>query len=157
MSDGINRVYLLGNLGADPELRTTAGGLSVLNLRLATSETWLDKAKEQQSRVEWHDVVVWGNRAEALSRILSKGDGLLVEGGLRTSSYESGGVKRSKTEIVAREVCFAGGPRAEQPVTEEGDELRLAVAMPAETPLPPSKKNGKREAPKQAELDEIPF
>lgn len=126
MSDGINRVYLLGNLGADPELRTTAGGLSVLNLRLATSETWLDKAKEQQSRVEWHDVVVWGNRAEALSRILSKGDGLLVEGGLRTSSYEKDGVKRFKTEIHAREVCFAGRPRpaAPRPMEEEASPLR---------------------------------
>jgi single-strand DNA-binding protein len=121
MSDGINRVYLLGKLGSDPELRTTAGGLSVLNLRLATNESWLDKNKQMQERTEWHDVVVWGNRAEALSKILSKGDGLLVEGGLRTSSYEKDGVKRFKTEIHAREVCFAGKPRPTVQATDPAD------------------------------------
>ncbi len=113
MSDGINRVYLLGHLGADPELRATAGGLSVLHLRVATNESWLDKNKEQQSRVEWHDVVVWGLRAEALAKLLSKGDGVLVEGHLRTSSYEKDGTKRYRTEIHAREVCFAGRGRSD--------------------------------------------
>ncbi len=112
MSDGINRVILLGRLGADPELRTTQGGLSVLNLRLATNESYVDKAKQVQDRVEWHDVVVWGNRAEALAKILAKGDGLLVEGGLRTSSYEKDGVKRYKTEVHAREVCITAKARA---------------------------------------------
>ena len=120
MSDGINRVFLLGKLGAEPELRTTQGGLSVLNLRLATNESWLDKNKQPQERVEWHDVVIWGNRAEALAKLLSKGDGLMIEGGLRTSSYEKDGVKRFKTEVHAREVCFAGKARgAALPTHEE--------------------------------------
>ena len=119
MSDGINRVFLLGKLGAEPELRTTQGGLSVLNLRLATNESWLDKNKQQQERVEWHDVVIWGNRAEALAKLLSKGDGLMIEGGLRTSSYEKDGVKRFKTEVHAREVCFAGKARGAALPTQE--------------------------------------
>jgi single-strand DNA-binding protein len=110
MAEGLNRVMLLGNLGADPELRTTSGGQSVLKLRLATSETYLDKNRQRQEKTEWHSVVIWGKRAEALSKILSKGSRLFVEGGLRTSSYDDReGVKRYKTEIVASNVLLQGG------------------------------------------------
>jgi len=110
MAEGLNRVMLLGNLGADPELRTTSGGQSVLKLRLATSETYLDKNRQRQEKTEWHSVVIWGKRAEALSKILSKGSRLFVEGGLRTSNYEDReGVKRYKTEIVANNVLLQGG------------------------------------------------
>lgn len=110
MAEGLNRVMLLGNLGADPELRTTSGGQSVLKLRLATSETYLDKNRQRQEKTEWHSVVIWGKRAEALSKILNKGSRLFVEGGLRTSNYEDReGVKRYKTEIVASNVLLQGG------------------------------------------------
>lgn len=110
MAEGLNRVMLLGNLGADPELRTTSGGQSVLKLRLATSETYLDKNRQRQEKTEWHSVVIWGKRAEALSKILNKGSRLFVEGGLRTSNYEDReGVKRYKTEIVANNVLLQGG------------------------------------------------
>ncbi|HVJ20990.1 MAG TPA: single-stranded DNA-binding protein, partial [Polyangiaceae bacterium] len=88
MAEGLNRVMLLGNLGADPELRMTSGGQAVLKLRLATSETYLDRNKVRQERTEWHSVVVWGKRAEGLAKILSKGSRLFIEGGLRTSSYD---------------------------------------------------------------------
>jgi len=109
MADGLNRVMLLGNLGADPELRSTNSGESVLRLRLATNERYLDRDKNWQDRVEWHSVVVWGKRAEALHRILSKGSNLFVEGSLRTSSYDDKeGVKRYKTEIVAKEIILTG-------------------------------------------------
>ncbi len=106
MSDGMNKVMLLGNLGADPELRYLPSGTPVLNLRLATNETYLDKNKEPQKRTEWHSIVVWGSRGEALSRTMTKGVGLLIEGTLRTSSYEKDGQKRYKTEIHAREIHF---------------------------------------------------
>lgn len=109
MSEGLNRVILLGNLGADPELRYTQGGQAVLNLRMATTESYLDKDKKRQEKTEWHSVVVWGARGEGLAKILKKGDRILVEGGLRTSDYEKDGVKRYKTEIHAKEVCLAGG------------------------------------------------
>ncbi len=114
MAEGLNKVMLLGNLGADPELRMTAGGQAVLNLRLATSETYLDKNRQRQERTEWHHVVIWGKRAEALGRILAKGSRLFVEGGLRTSSYDDrDGNKRYKTEIVASNVLLqGGGPRS---------------------------------------------
>lgn len=109
MADGLNRVMLLGNLGADPELRSTQSGESVLRLRIATNERYLDRDKVWQDRTEWHSVTVWGKRAEALHRILSKGSNLFVEGSLRTSSYDDKeGIKRYKTEIVAKEIILTG-------------------------------------------------
>ena len=109
MADGLNKVMLLGNLGADPELKMTSGGQAVLKMRLATTETYLDRNKTRQERTEWHSVVLWGKRAEALSRFLSKGSRLFIEGALRTSSYDDrDGNKRYKTEVVASNVILAG-------------------------------------------------
>lgn len=111
MSDGINQVYLMGNLGADPELRSLPSGTNLLRLRMATNESFLDKNKERQTRTEWHDIVLWGNRAEPLAKILSKGSRILVEGTLHTSSYEKDGSKRYKTEITARDLHLLGSRR----------------------------------------------
>jgi single-strand DNA-binding protein len=109
MADGLNRVMLLGNLGADPELRVTSGGQSVLKLRLATSESYLDKNRVRQERTEWHSVVVWGKRAEALGKFLTKGSRLFIEGGLRTSTYDDKeGNKKYRTEIVASNIILSG-------------------------------------------------
>jgi len=114
MAEGLNRVMLLGNLGADPELKMTSGGQAVLKLRLATSETYLDRNKVRQERTEWHSVVVWGKRAEALGKFLTKGSRLFVEGGLRTSSYDDkDGNKRYITEVIANDVQFLGGGNRE--------------------------------------------
>ena len=126
MAEGLNRVMLLGNLGADPELRMTNSGQAVLKMRLATSESYLDRNKVRQERTEWHSVVVWGKRAEALSKILSKGSRIFVEGGLRTSSYDDKeGHKRYRTEVVANNIILSGGggrggPRPQE--TTEGSE-----------------------------------
>lgn len=109
--EGLNRVLLLGNLGADPELRATGSGQAVLKMRLATSETYLDRDKKRAERTEWHSVVVWGKRAEGLGKILRKGERVLVEGRLQTSSWEDrGGQKRYRTEVVADEVLLQGSP-----------------------------------------------
>ena len=109
MTDGLNRVTLLGNLGADPELRTTSGGQSVLKLRLATTESYQDRNKQRQERTDWHSIVVWGKRGDALSRILQKGTRILVEGSIHTSSYDDkDGNKRYKTEINASNVVLCG-------------------------------------------------
>lgn len=123
MSEGMNRVMLLGNLGADPELRYTPSGQAVLHMRLATNESFLDRNKVSHDRTEWHNVVVWGPRGEALAKMLTKGACILVEGWLRTSSYEKEGVKRYRTDVVAREICFTG--------------RRSASAAPAEDPYAP--------------------
>lgn len=109
MSEGYNRVLLLGNLGADPELKMTQGGMSVLKLRLATTERYCDTNNVWQDKTEWHSVVVWGKRAESLHKILAKGSNIFVEGSLRTSSYEDrDGNKRYKTEVIAKNLILGG-------------------------------------------------
>jgi single-strand DNA-binding protein len=132
MSDGMNKVILLGNLGGDPELRYTAAGVAVLSMRLATNERFVDKNREVQERTEWHTVVVWGNRAEALARLLVKGQGLLVEGGLRTSSYEKDGQKRYKTEVHARDVVITGKRANGAPVEGANGGVPFVPPRPAE-------------------------
>jgi len=112
MAEGLNRVMLLGNLGADPDLRVTPGGQAVLKLRLATNESYVDRNNVRQERTEWHRVTIWGRRAEALGKILQKGDLLFVEGRLQTSSYEKNGEKRYSTEVVANNVVLPGGAGA---------------------------------------------
>lgn len=120
MAEGLNRVLLLGNLGADPEFKVTSTGQQVLKMRLATSETYLDRNKVRQERTEWHNVVIWGRRAEALSKFLTKGTRLFVEGGLRTTSYDDrDGNKRYRTEVIAENVILAGG-RGDGPARGEG-------------------------------------
>lgn len=109
MAEGLNRVFLFGNLGADPELRVTPGGQAVLKLRMATTETYLDKNNVRQERTEWHRVTLWGKRGEALGKFLTKGDRIFVEGRLQTSSYEKNGEKRYSTEVVANNVILGGG------------------------------------------------
>ncbi len=110
MSEGLNRVLLLGNIGQDPELKMTSGGQAVLKLRLATSETYFDRNKVKQERTEWHSVVVWGKRAEALGKFLTKGSRIFVEGKIRTSSYDDkAGQKRYRTEINADNIILSGG------------------------------------------------
>ena len=113
MAEGLNRVLLLGNLGADPELRVTPGGQAVLKLRLATTESYLDRSNTRQERTEWHRVTVWGKRGEALAKFLTKGDRIFVEGRIQTSSYEKNGEKRYSTEVVANNIMLPGRGRGE--------------------------------------------
>jgi single-strand DNA-binding protein len=108
MAEGLNKVMLLGNLGQDPELKMIAGGQAVLNLRLATTETYMDRNNTRQERTDWHTVTVWGKRAEALSKILAKGSQIFVEGRIQTRSYEKNGEKRYATDIVANNIILTG-------------------------------------------------
>ena len=106
----INKVFLIGNLGADPELRQ-AGSSPVCNFRIATTEVWNSKQSgERQERTEWHRIVVWGKSAEHCGEYLKKGRSCHVEGRLQTRDWEDkDGNKRYTTEIVADRVTFLGG------------------------------------------------
>ena len=102
---GVNKVILIGNIGADPELRYTPGGTAVTNYNLATNENWTDSSGERQERTEWHRIVVWGRLAEICNQYLRKGSKVYIEGRLQTRSWEGqDGIKRYTTEVVARDM-----------------------------------------------------
>lgn len=105
----LNRVLLIGHLGADPEVRVTPSGATVTNLRLATTEKFKDRDGVQQEKTEWHRVVVWGKTAESCGQYLSKGRQVYVEGSIETREYtDKDGAKRFSTEIKASHVLFLG-------------------------------------------------
>ncbi|NND45741.1 MAG: single-stranded DNA-binding protein [Xanthomonadales bacterium] len=111
MARGINKVILVGNLGADPETRYTANGAAVTNIRLATSESWRDKQSgEKQERTEWHRIVFFSRLAEIAGEYLRKGSQVYIEGSLRTRKWQDqSGQDRYTTEIVANEMQMLGG------------------------------------------------
>mgnify|MGYP003700949131 CR=1 FL=1 len=107
MARGINKVILIGNLGADPETRYSQGGNAVTKFRIATSENWRDRQTgEQQERTEWHNVVCFSRLAEIAGEYLRKGSRVYIEGSLSTSSWEDqqSGQKRYRTEVIARDM-----------------------------------------------------
>ncbi|MBJ80969.1 MAG: single-stranded DNA-binding protein [Myxococcales bacterium] len=110
MASGVNKVILVGNLGADPEIRYTPSGAAVANFRIATTESWKDSEGQRQDRTEWHRIVVWGRLAELCGEYLAKGRMVYVEGKLQTRQWDDrDGNKRYTTEVQAREVTFLGG------------------------------------------------
>lgn len=111
MARGINKVIIVGNLGADPETRYTSSGTAITSLRIATSEQWTDKQSgERQERTEWHRVKLFGKLAEIAGEYLKKGRQVYIEGSLRTDKYtDKDGVERFSTDIVANEMQMLGG------------------------------------------------
>ena len=122
MASGVNKVILVGNLGADPEIRYTPSGAAVANFRMATTESWKDSDGQRQDRTEWHKIVVWGKLAELCGEYLAKGRMVYVEGKLQTRQWDDrDGNKRYTTEIQGREVTFLGG-RSDASNSNDGDQ-----------------------------------
>lgn len=119
---GVNKVIIVGRLGADPEVKTVSGNQTVARLSVATSDNWTDREGQRQERTEWHRVVVWGKLAEICGKHLSKGRQVYVEGRLQTRSWEDQqGQKRYSTEVVANTVQFLGAPGEQrEPGTHHG-------------------------------------
>ncbi|MDD3650185.1 single-stranded DNA-binding protein [Immundisolibacter sp.] len=111
MARGVNKVILIGNLGRDPEVRYTAGGAAVANLRIATTESWRDKQTgEKKENTEWHSVVLFGKLGEIAGEYLKKGRTVYIEGSLRTRKWQDkDGQDRYTTEIVASDMQMLGG------------------------------------------------
>lgn len=121
MTDGLNRATLLGNLGEDPEFRTTQNGRPVLKFRIATTESYKTESGEWKPVTHWHRVILWGKRAEGLSKYLSKGSKVYVEGRIETRSYDDkDGVKRSVTEISATNIILLDSRRGGTADASEG-------------------------------------
>ncbi len=111
MARGVNKVILIGNLGADPETRAMPSGATVANLRIATTENWKDRTSgENQERTEWHRVALFGKLAEIAAEYLRKGSQVYIEGSLRTRKWQDKqGNERFSTEIVGNEMQMLGG------------------------------------------------
>ena len=111
---GLNKVILIGNLGADPEVRYTPDGVPVANFNLATSESWNDRnTGDKQERTEWHRLVLWRKLAEIAGQYLKKGSKIYVEGKLQTRSWDDqSGQKRYTTEVVANSMEMLDGGQA---------------------------------------------
>jgi len=125
MARGVNKVILVGNLGADPETRYTASGSAITNIRVATSESWRDKQTgENQERTEWHRVVFFSRLAEIAGEYLRKGSQVYLEGSLRTRKWQDqSGQDRYSTEIVANEMQMLGsrgGESFDKPAQQSG-------------------------------------
>ncbi len=118
--DGLNRYTGIGNLGADPELRVSASGVSTLKLNVACTTSYLDKDNNRQEVTEWVRSTVFGKRADGLAKILKKGDRIYFEGALKTSSYEKDGEKKYSTEVVVSNVILSGGGKGKSDADESG-------------------------------------
>lgn len=145
MANGLNKVILIGNLGRDPEVRYTPGGLAVANFSMATSEKWTNKEGEKETRTEWHRIVAWGKLGEICGEYLSKGKQIYIEGRIQTREWEDKeGNKRYTTEIIALQMLMLGSRESE-------DEPRTSPSSDMETsnlPEPPISKT---------KDDDIPF
>jgi single-strand DNA-binding protein len=136
---GVNRVFLIGRLGKDPEMRYTPSGQPVANFNLATSETWNDKEGQRQEKTEWHRIVVWGKVAELCGQYLNKGREVCTEGKLQTREWtDRDNNKRYTTEIVADRVHFLGS-RSDSPGASSG---AAAPPRPRQESAAPSFGNG---------------
>jgi single-strand DNA-binding protein len=120
---GVNKAILIGNLGGDPELRSTPSGTPVATFTLATNESWTDRDGQRQERTEWHRIVAWGKLAEICGQYLRKGRQVYIEGRLTTRSWEDRqGNQRKTTEIVAQQMLMLGGRAAGQGDEDAGGE-----------------------------------
>lgn len=120
----INKVLMIGNLGANPEVRALPSGQKVANFSLATTERFTNRNGAKQERTDWHRIVAFGRLADTCERLLSKGRQVYIEGRLTTRQYEAkdGSGKRYRTEIVARQIRLLGN-RASAPKAEASDDI----------------------------------
>lgn len=156
MSEGLNQVMLMGNLGAEPELKHTSAG-PVLKFSLATTRHWLDKETgSKKEETEWHRVTIFGRRGEALQKYLSKGSRVFVMGRIHNSSYEKDGQKKHSTEIICEDLRFAGGSdRA--PASSPSVSASLSGESMGLVPPASATNGGYGRRPAQTTLDEVAF
>lgn len=161
MARGVNKVTLIGNLGADPEVRYTNNGNAVANIRLATAESWRDKESgETQERTEWHRVVFFSRLAEIVGEYLKKGSQVYIEGSIRTNKWQDrDGNDRYTTEIIANEMQMLGGRGGGAgggPGNVETSSVEPSSVEPSSSPGEPAPQSAP-EPPMDDFDDDIPF
>jgi single-strand DNA-binding protein len=150
--NSLNKVQLIGNLTADPEVKQTPNGQFVANLSLATNRQWRDSAGMEQKQTEFHNIVVWGKLAEICQTYLKKGQKAYLEGRLQTRSWDDpSGQKRYKTEVVAENLIMLS-PRGD--LDFNGGEMPTEDA-PSSTPVKSKKSTPKPE--EEISIEDIPF
>lgn len=122
MAGSLNKVMLIGNLGADPEVRSTPNGATVATFRVACTESWKDQSGQKQKRTEWVTIVVWREQAALAQKYLRKGSKVYVEGKLQTRQWEdrNGGGKRYATEVLGDRLMMLDGRK--EGASQEGDD-----------------------------------
>jgi single-strand DNA-binding protein len=157
---GVNKVILIGNLGAPPELRYTPGGQGVANFRIATNEKWTDKSGQSQERTEWHRIVVWGKLAELCNQYLTKGRQVFVEGRLQTREWmDKENHKNYTTEVVAQQVTFLGGRDGAAPSRnkDNGQSMDDGFGSPPDLSMPAANDSGDMLSNGSGAADDVPF
>jgi single-strand DNA-binding protein len=130
----INKVILLGNVGADPEFRALDGGKKVARVRVATTERYTDQQGNKQEQTEWHSVTLWGGLADVADKYVHKGSQVYIEGKIRTREYDHNGEKRYTTEIIANDMKLLGRPK-------DANDAPQVVAPAPQAPVPPYSDN----------------
>jgi single-strand DNA-binding protein len=145
---GVNKVIVLGNLGADPELRSSPSGVTTCRLSIATSMNWTDKnSGEKKEKTEWHRVVFFGRSAEVIDQYLKKGQQLYIEGRLQTSKYEKDGIERYSTDIIGESFNFISSSGSSSNNNQFANDINQDTQS-----------NNKQEKPNADDFeDDIPF
>jgi len=159
VSRSLNKATLIGNLGSDPEIRTTGNGTKVAEFSVATSNRWNDRNGQQQEKTEWHRIVAWTALADISEQYLKKGDKVYVEGEIQYRSYDDkDGNTRYITEIKARELIMLGGGRESGSGGGGGSfQARSRQAAPAGRPAPKEEPNYDDFKTDFPEEDDLPF
>ena len=163
MSKGLNKVFLLGYIGQDPDKRQTQTGNTVVNMSLATTETWFDKNdNSKQERTEWHRLVLFGKVADIAAQYVKKGDRLHVEGRLQTRKWtDNNGNDRYQTEIVVNDITMLGGQerREQSQQSQQNDQYQSSApqSRPAETQSPSQQKKSDEPQSRIDPTEDIPW
>lgn len=157
MGKGVNKVILLGNLGNDPEMKYTQGGMAIANISLATTYSRKDKDGNREDKTEWHRVKFFGKLAEIAGEYLKKGSQCYVEGRLEYGSYEKDGVKHYTTDIIGEDMQLIGSrPQQDGNDSRERGRERTQQQRPAQQQQRPAPAQQQRPAPAQ-QLSDVPF
>ena len=154
----INKVILIGNVGADPEVRALEGGVKVARLRIATTERIYNRqTQETKEHTEWHNVTLWRNLADVADRFIRKGSQVYIEGSLRTRDWtDKDGNKRYATEIVANDLKMLGR-RGDAPASGADNSYGGSYGGPAQSSQSSPSPSGDIAASAPQEVDDLPF
>ena len=159
MARSLNKVQLIGRLGADPEMRYTGSDMPVTTFSLATNRQWTDRAGNAQDETDWHNIVAWDRLAQICNEHLAKGRLVYIEGRLRTRTYESNGQKQYRTEIVASDMLMLDSVGGAEHTNGRDEAGQVPATVPAKVAAQAGGRGRSRvaEPPEEDDSEELPF